>query len=700
MSELPADAVYELARPMSVTVSPDSRRVAVQVLEFDPGAESRRSSVFVVPTDGSRDPHRLTRVSGAGSVAWSPDGTRLGVLMTRERDLELRVGGDTRDDGGTAAAESREADPQPQLWVYDLARGGDPRQVTDFDEGVRGFDWGPAGERVVVAAREPTAAESSYLEQRRDGGPIETERLQHKFDGVGWLDTVTTNLFVVDIESRDRRRLDQAHGGGILEPGTGLSPAWHPEDDRVAFLANHGDRPDDSYAQAVHIVDTSTGETRQLLGGDRMAREPTWSPDGSRLAVVTSSPTNWYAPADVCTIDPDTGRCRTLTDGLDRHLAWFEQLAWLDSDSLLTAIGDGGWSRFLRLSTDGGHERVYDRQSRGESLTGFDAAGETVAFVRQQPREGIDVFGLPTGALSTTGEGSSVSVESPTRAGGDPRRRLTDLNPALVADYDHPRVERITYEGADGDTVEGLAFLPPGFDAGGDRPLLLSIHGGPRRYDEPQFDFDTAFWTTRGYVVFKPNYHGSTSYGRAFCERLDGAWGDVEVTDALAGTDELLRRGWVDPDRLFITGFSFGARATASVLTETDRFAAGVAEHGSYDLRSAFATGDGHRSFENELGRPWEHPEAYETASAITDVDDIDTPLLLTAAEDDMRTPAAQSEQLYVSLRKREVPARLVVYPDTHHVHYYIADPDRATHRLETLSAWFDRFDPTQGDNN
>jgi len=323
-----------------------------------------------------------------------------------------------------------------------------------------------------------------------------------------------------------------------------------------------------------------------------------------------------------------------------------------------------------------------------------------VAFVRQQPREGIDVFGLPTGALSTTGEGSSVSVESPTRAGGDPRRRLTDLNPALVADYDHPRAERITYEGADGDTVEGLAFLPPGFDAGGDRPLLLSIHGGPRRYDEPQFDFDTAFWTTRGYVMFKPNYHGSTSYGRAFCERLDGAWGDVEVTDALAGTDELLRRGWVDPDRLFITGFSFGARATASVLTETDRFAAGVAEHGSYDLRSAFATGDGHRSFENELGRPWEHPEAYETASAITDVDDIDTPLLLTAAEDDMRTPVAQSEQLYVSLRKREVPARLVVYPNTHHVHYYIADPDRATHRLETLSAWFDRFDPTQGDNN
>lgn len=686
MNKLPTEAVYDLARPMSVAVSPDGNRVAVQVFEFDPGAEARRSSVLVVPADGSRDPHRLTRVSGAGSMTWSPDGTKLGVVTARERDIALRVGRDEGAASDTSGDDPAPDDPQPQLWVYDLERGGDPRQITEFDEGVRAFDWGPAGERVVVAARDPTDAEAQSLAQRRENGPIETERLQHKFDGVGWLDPVTTYLFVVDLDSRESRRLDDAYDGGILEPFYGLDPAWHPHDDRVAFLANHGERPDDSYAQAVHTVDTDTGETERLTADGEMLREPTWSPDGSRLAVVTSDPTNWYRPADVRVIDTDTGRRRTPTSGLDRHLAWFEHLAWLDTDSLLTAIGDRGWSRFLRLSVDGGHERVYDHQSRGESLTGFDAAGGTVAFVRQHPRAGIDVFGMPAGALSTAGE-------------ADPRCRLTDLNPSLVADYDHPDTERVSFEGADGDTVEGIAFFPPGFDPGdpdGDRPLLLSVHGGPRRYDEPHFDFDTAFWTTRGYVVFKPNYHGSTSYGRAFCERLGGAWNDVEVTDALAGTDELLRRGWVDPERLFVTGFSFGGRATASILAATDRFAAGVAEHGSYDLRSTFGTGDGHRSFENELGLPWDRPGAYDEASSLTDVGDIDTPLLLTAGEDDMRTPSSQSEQLYVSLRKQGVPARLVVYQDTHHVHYYIADPDRATHRFEALSEWFERFDPAR----
>jgi len=680
MSELPPTAVYDLARPMSVAVSPDGRRVAVQVFEFDPDEERRRSSVFVVPADGSQDPYRLTRVSGAGSMQWSPDGSRLGVMMARERDIALRVGrGDGDTDGDT------DDDPATQLWVYNLARGGDPRQVTDFDEGVRAFDWGPGGDRVVVAAPDPTAAEAESLAGRRDGGPVETERLQHKLDGVGWLDPVTTYLFVVDVDSRDRQRLDAARGCGIMEPFHGMDPAWHPNEDRVAFLTSAAERPDDSYAQAVHTVDTNTGETTQLTPDGQRTRKPVWSPDGSRLAVVTSSPTNWYRPADVCLVDPDTGRQQTLTNGLDRHLAWFERVAWLGHDSLLTAIGDGGWSRFLRLSAGGTHERVYDHQSRSASLTGFGVGGETVAFVRQHPREGIDVFALLAGELSPDGSGT------------DPRRRLTALNPGLVADYDHPDIERVSYEGVDGDTVEGIAFLPPGLDPddpAGDRPLLLSIHGGPRRYDEPQFDLDTAFWTSRGYVVFKPNYHGSTSYGRAFCERLGGAWNDVELTDVLAGTDALLARGWVDPDRLFVTGFSFGARATAYVLAETDRFAAGVAEHGSYDMRSAFGTGDGHRSLENELGRPWESPESYEAASSITDVGEIDTPLLLTAGEDDARTPSTQSEQLYVSLRKRGVPAKLVVYPGTNHVHYFIADPDRATHRLETLSAWFERFDP------
>ncbi|MEY7851513.1 prolyl oligopeptidase family serine peptidase [Natrarchaeobius sp. A-rgal3] len=697
MNELPADAIYDLTRPMEVAVSPDGSRVAFQVLEYDRAENRRRSSVFTVPADGSREPHRLTRVSDGTTVKWSPDGARLGVVMTRTRDAELQVGNDesggdrvddTGDDSSGTDDDGRGGggdEPSQQLWVYDLERGGDARQVTDHDEGIRDFDWGPEGERVVVSARDPTAGDDALV-QRRDGDPIEIDRLQHKFEGVGWRDPVSTSLFVVDLESRDRRRLTDASSGGILEPFQELQPTWHPVDDRIAFVANHGDDPDDTYAQDIHIVDAESDRTERLTAGEYMVGEPTWSPDGGRLAFPASDPTNWYVPTDVCVADADTGEYHVVTEDLDRDLVWFEGLVWLDDERLLTGIGDEGWSRFVRLSADGGHDRVYNHQSRDASLLQFDTDGETIAFARQHPRKGIDLFGVDVGALETPGNES------------DPARRLTELNPDLVTDYDHPELERLTFEGGRSDDVEGLAFYPPAFDPtdpNGDRPLLISIHGGPRRYDEPHFDFDTAFWTTRGYVVFKVNYHGSTSYGRAFCERLEGQWNDLEVDDVLAGADELIERGWVDPDRLFVTGFSNGGKTTAQILAKSDRFVAGAAEHGIYDMRSAFGTNDTHKVWENEFGLPWTDPDAYDAASVITDIDDIETPLLVTAGENDLRCPPAQAEQLYVSLKKRGIESKLIVYPDTNHVHYFVAGPDRATHRLETLSAWFERFDPT-----
>ncbi len=99
-----------------------------------------------------------------------------------------------------------------------MVRGGDARQVTDREEGVREFDWSPDGERLVISSRDPTEEERDYLADRRDGGPVETERLQHRFDGKGLLDDVTTYLFVVDVETRETRRLDDAYGGGAYEP--------------------------------------------------------------------------------------------------------------------------------------------------------------------------------------------------------------------------------------------------------------------------------------------------------------------------------------------------------------------------------------------------------------------------------------------------------------------------------------------------
>jgi len=695
---VPADTLYELSRPMEIAVSPDGSRVAFVVTDRDGNEERNRSSLFVVPTDGSRDPHRLARVSDGSQPAWSPDGTRLGFVAARDRDIERSIGrppgqknGDDdetdKDGGDTEDLEeaSEDDEPKPQVWLFDLERGGDAVQVTDRDEGVRGFDWGPAGDRIVVSARDPTEEEQEQLDQRREDGPIEIERLQHKSEQGGWTDAVTSYLFVVSVEDGDSRRLDDAYGQGAMEPLTGLQPIWSPDGDRIAFVSNRTERPDDSAAMDVYTVSPSGGEAERLTEGDVEAGSLEWSPDGSRLVFTSWDPENSYRPVEVYVLDR-AGEYESVSGSLDRTCSWFATPVWLDSETLLAGIADEGQvGPYVLDATADSPEPRLDGLGSGRSVRLLDAAGGQVVCSIDDPDAGHDLYALPRSALSESFDGATD--------------RLTRLNEGFIGAQPTADLHRITTEhddtGGDGDpvTVESMVYTPPGFDPAEPEPhpTILWPHGGPMSYDDPAFRFSNTFFTSQGYILLRPNYRGSTSYGRAFCETLRGRWGSVEVSDQLAALDDLVARGWADPDRLFATGFSYGGISTGFLVTETDRFAAAAPEHGIYDRRSAFGTDDTHVTTANDLGVPWEKPEAYEANSSITDVSQVETPLLVTAGENDWRCPPTQAEQLYVSVRKQGVPAKLVVYQGESHSP---GDPDSATHRLDTIAEWFDRFDP------
>lgn len=363
---------------------------------------------------------------------------------------------------------------------------------------------------------------------------------------------------------------------------------------------------------------------------------------------------------------------------------------WLNESTLVALIGDGGRSRLIRLGIENPPERVFEAQDSLETLANLDVGGGTLAFVTSRSTEGADIDAIDVSELD--------AVED------DPRTRLTALNDDLIGEYPMAECARITFEssessetegssGAESTKIEGIVYYPPEFDPEDPDPqgLILDIHGGPMSYDAPSFRFQDTYFTSRGYIVLKVNCRGSTSYGRAFCEVLKGNWGTVDIDDLHAGVDELIERGWADPDRLFPTGFSQGGVNTAYLLTRDDRWAAAAAEHGIYDLRSGFGTDDSQNWYEADFGLPWENPEKYEAHSSITDVGEIETPLLVTAGGEDWRCPPSQSEQLYVSVRKQGIDAKLVIYPDEHH---NIGDPDRAIHHLETLDEWFATYDP------
>ncbi|WP_144920373.1 S9 family peptidase [Halorubrum salsamenti] len=741
MSELPLDAYYDLTRIGEVAVSPAGDRVAFTATEYDQAADEAVDSLFVVPTDGSRDPHRLTSASGASSPTWGPDGDRLAFLAARERDAERRVGwrgqaGENGDDEESAAGvtddessdgadetdgeslENGDDEPRPQVWLFDLALGGDARQVTERDEGVADFDWSPDGDRLVIESRDPTDEESEYLDQvREEGGPVETTRLQHKVNGAGWTDDVTTYLFVVDLADlddpeSDPRRLDDAYGGGAFQDVAGMDPAWG-EDDRIAFTSCRLDRPDDTTVRDLYAISPDGGDAERLTDGDLTHGAPAWRPGGEAIATVASDPGDPPAPAEVYLTGGDADGPASLTADLDRTVARGGGIEWVDG-AIYTRIADESSTRLVRVATDGTAERVFEAQGRDRAMTAFDVAADvsTAVSVLSDPEDGADLYAVAVDEIDAATGGCRAGDDAATggcragddaatdgcRAGDDAAtepdslRRLTRVNESLTDEFSMPTARRVEWE-SDGWTIDGVLYRDPDVNPeDGDHPLVVAIHGGPMSYDEPVFSFAHAALTSRGYLVLRSNYRGGTSRGRAFTAELTGAWGTAEVDDIAAGVESLADRGWADPDRVFGHGFSYGGIAQGFLVTrKPDLFAAAAPEHGIYDLRSAFGTDDTHTWLETEFGLPWENPEAYDASTAILDAGNIETPLLVMAGGEDWRCPSSQSEQLYVAARKRGVDAELVVYPDEHHD---IGDPDRAIHRLEKILDWYETHDP------
>ncbi|MFC7070765.1 S9 family peptidase [Halobaculum lipolyticum] len=699
MTELPPDAYYDLTQVGEVAVSPSGDRVAFTTTEYDADADEPVGSLFVAPADGSRDPHRLTRVAGASAPAWSPDGDRLAFLAARDTDTARRVGRDDEGDDGDGDGDDEESvgaaggdgddEPTTQVWTFDLALGGDATQLTDFEEGAEEFDWSPDGDRLVVAARDPTDTERAYLDGREDGKPVETERLQHKLDGVGFTDTVRTYLHVVDAATGDAERLDDTYGAGAYQGLSGLQPDWGAGD-RIAFTSCREENPDDTLVRDVFTVAPDGTGLRKLTDGDLSANAPTWSPDGERLAFLGGDPVNWCIPTQVYLYED--GDYASLTADLDRTVARGGAPVWAADDTLYCLFADEARTRLMRVdaafdAAPDAADRVFEAQGDGRAMGAFDlsADGERAAFVFSQPNDGQDVYGVDAADLDAADETEAASLT-----------RLSETNADLVDEYAMPEARRIEWD-SDGEPISGVLYHDPDVDpADGDHPLVVAIHGGPISYDEPVFSFDHAALTSRGYLVLRPNYRGGSSFGREFAESLRGQWGTHEVTDIANGVADVVERGWVDDERVFGYGFSYGGIAQGFLVTqEPDLFAAAAPEHGIYDLRSAYGTDDSHIWMENEYGLPWENPEGIDASSAITDAGNIETPLLVTAGREDWRCPPGQSEQLYVAAKKQGVDARLVLYENEHH---NIGTPDRAVHRLEEILAWYERHDPAVDD--
>jgi len=697
--------LYRLRRPTQPVLSPDGRQAVVGVLSYLEKENERVEQLYLVPVDGGPT-HRLTRGKAGGrSPAFSPDGRLLAFLSARPDEPEVKALRKEEEGGGPKKDGDREKD-KDQVWVLDLARGGEPRQITWADEGVKSFSWSPDGREIAYAARAPRAGEKEYLRSiRDDDGPLVLRRAQHKMDGEGYLDEVRTQLFLVDVETLDVRQLTDA-------PFSCRLPAFSPDGRTIGFLANCTGDEDQNGRTDVFLVSRDGGSVQRLTQGDVAAglglEAPTFSPDGRRIAFVSPlEPENGYrvthlmvaevadaepvasleaalgqgftsiggvvpdgpaqdpvAHAHVYPVPAHSSKLQVLTKTLDRPV--LGGVRWLDDRRLVALVADRSQGKVAVLGLDGAVSYVAPLGPLG-TVEGFDArAGRIVANI-SLPDVGSELY-----RVDATGA-----------------ERLTDFFAELVEGLALPVTERLTFTAPDGQSVDAVALFPPGHRRGTPRPLIVEIHGGPMWFDSPGFDFDDVYMTERGYAVLKVNYRGSIGFGEAFCRAIQGKWGPLEHADVMAGVDVLLARGDADPERLYITGLSQGGIMTNWAVGHTDRFRAAVSEHGEWEYISAFGTDDCQLWWQDDLGVPWQNAEGYRAMSPASSAGNIRTPLLITAGQEDWRCPVDQAEQLYMTLRKRGVPTELVIYQGEHHA---VTKPRRAIDRLRRILEWFARY--------
>ncbi|WP_035485492.1 S9 family peptidase [Alicyclobacillus contaminans] len=685
-----AEDLFEIHVLGDVAQHPTQHLAAVVVTRLDAEDNRERSCIWKVHTDSGEAALWTAGGNSDTQPAWSPDGRWLAFLSDRHGD-------------------------QPQLYVLPLS-GGEAIPVTGVATGVREFRWSPDGRSIAFTANVPEWADAVDARDKTPGEKSPRERYTadvkvirrawYRLDGVGYFGDRRNHLHVVDLTRlvSDRRPLASPYQTNKLDvefPVTRLTEGpfdvdsfdWLPNMEAIIFAGNLEPDADETRNQHLYRLPLAGRGTsarapeavERLYGAPTFATQPAVSPDGRFVAFYGHNQEfRGYTQWNVWIYDLEERIARCLTAKLD---AAFTDVSL--SDMRGTQHCGLTWSEdqkhvFSLLSARGTTQLVRVDVETGACLpvTDGDACVQTYSM-NQRTSSAIIVR-----AESTT-PGALYMLEVPLGTGDRPAiRPLYDWNRAWLDTVMLASPVKCRCETPDG-SVEGWVLLPPNPPPTEGYPTVVQVHGGPMAMYGEQFFLEFQCLAAAGIAVVYCNPHGSLGYGQAFCSAIQGRWGTVDFADLEAFVDAALEQFPLSHTRLAIAGGSYGGYMAAWAIGHTKRYQAAVVMRACVNEYSMFGTCDvGFEDLYDFGVTPWQAPERYLEMSPLSYADEMNVPVLILHAENDLRCPIEQAEQLYMALRIRNVPVEFVRFPDESHGMSRNGKPWHRVYRLEKIQSF------------
>jgi dipeptidyl aminopeptidase/acylaminoacyl peptidase len=627
------DDVLALKQVGGAVISPDGKMVLYTLSHSDLKENERRSEIWIVPAAGGRA-RRFTGGKNDSAPQWSPDGEWIAFLSTR----------------ATSSSGAPSEPPRPQVYLISPF-GGEAEKLTDSKTGVTTFAWSPDSKRLAYVAQTPlTEAEEKRQKDKDDAQVIDAN---FRF----------SRLWVSDVESKKSAEI--VTGDFVVS-----DPQWSPDGKRLSYTVNPTPKADDGILSDIFIANADgSGTPRKLYENEGPDSGARWSPDGRWIAFSSRDAQKGLLGFQrLYVISSEGGTPRAVApnfDGPASGLTWSR-----DGSTLYFSSGYRTTMQIFSVPAAGGEVKQLssgDAMTTGLSLT---REGDKIAFTRSDLQHPADVYV------------SSFPNFNPVK--------LTDHNPQLK-DIALGRGEVMRWKSKDGMEIEGILIYPVAYTAGKRYPTFANIHGGPSGVWTQNFPGVWSnyahVWAGKGWFVFLPNVRGSSGYGEKFMLANVRDWGGSDYQDIQSGLDELVRRGLADPDKLGQGGWSYGGYMTAWTLTQTDRFKAVMVGAGLTNMFSMYSTNDLQRTLEGYFGaQPWDDLQAYNRASAMTFIKRAKTPTLILHGANDQRVPIGQAQELYMGLRKNNVPVQLVFYPREGHG---LQEPRHQLDKMKREYAWF-----------